>query len=461
MGSKALVRFSAVLAHPVQAHQDRRQYVPEKMRASCPASLPPLSGVPSFPAESLHIAIESNACAFLSRPPPAAPLRHRRLVRDPLSPEEVNGEAAALRQEQRRTAERLSSSGADPAQLRAFPKGSSDGACVNGADPDSKATSGTWAGMAEAAVVMVTFDRADYLGCALQDLLAVRARFPNAGELYPAFVSQDGDAAGVQAVVRRHLDRVRYLEHAPDRPIRAPSAREKVAYYRIAQHYKFLLKTLFDCFGFPRAIVVEDDMRFAPDFFAYFDALAPVLDEDSSLLCASAWNDNGMPGLVSEPTAVERSDFFPGLGWMTTRSVWRGLRGRWPAGYWDDWLRTPEVRQGRQCLRPEVARTSNFGRAGSSEGQYFDAYIAPIQRAAVEVNWGGVDLEYLVKDAYEARMQSKIAAGKVVESLDDALAALPEEAGAGGFIVAYEGQEEYSVLARRLKILPEFKVGRG
>ena len=34
-------------------------------------------------------------------------------------------------------------------------------------------------------------------------------------------------------------------------------------------------------------------MELAPDFFSYFNALAPMLDSDASLLCISSWNDHG------------------------------------------------------------------------------------------------------------------------------------------------------------------------
>lgn len=40
---------------------------------------------------------------------------------------------------------------------------------------------------------------------------------------------------------------------------------------------------------------------------------------DVMLAAASAWNDNGIKGLVKDNTAVMRSDFFPGLGWMMSR----------------------------------------------------------------------------------------------------------------------------------------------
>ncbi|CAN0431060.1 unnamed protein product, partial [Ectocarpus sp. 13 AM-2016] len=32
-----------------------------------------------------------------------------------------------------------------------------------------------------------------------------------------------------------------------------------------------------------------------------------------------------------------------------------------PEAYWDDWLRDPRRRKGRQFIRPEVCRTFHFG----------------------------------------------------------------------------------------------------
>lgn len=34
-------------------------------------------------------------------------------------------------------------------------------------------------------------------------------------------------------------------------------------------------------------------MQLSPDFFPYFEATAPVLDSDPTLMCVSSWNDHG------------------------------------------------------------------------------------------------------------------------------------------------------------------------
>lgn len=49
-----------------------------------------------------------------------------------------------------------------------------------------------------------------------------------------------------------------------------------------------VLKDTIDVFFF-----FTDDLEVAPDFFSYFQATRPLLATDRSLLCVSAWNDNG------------------------------------------------------------------------------------------------------------------------------------------------------------------------
>lgn len=34
--------------------------------------------------------------------------------------------------------------------------------------------------------------------------------------------------------------------------------------------------------------------------------------------------------------------------------------------YWDDWMREPAQRKNRACIRPEISRTSTFGKEGVS-----------------------------------------------------------------------------------------------
>lgn len=78
-------------------------------------------------------------------------------------------------------------------------------------------------------------------------------------------------------------------------------------------------------------------------------------------MAVSSWNDNGQKQFVNDPSlyydtllsnflsylqgtllillcwrsaeALYRSDFFPGLGWMLTKSTWIELSPKWPKAY--------------------------------------------------------------------------------------------------------------------------------
>ena len=43
-------------------------------------------------------------------------------------------------------------------------------------------------------------------------------------------------------------------------------------------------------------------MELAPDFFTYFEALAPLLDKDDMLMCVSSWNDHGQVRSSGKPS---------------------------------------------------------------------------------------------------------------------------------------------------------------
>ena len=71
---------------------------------------------------------------------------------------------------------------------------------------------------------------------------------------------------------------------------------ERFSYYMysvtLQQHYKASLTTTFNLY--PDAnfmIILEEDLDVSPDIFWYFYQLLPVLEEDQSLYCVSAWND--------------------------------------------------------------------------------------------------------------------------------------------------------------------------
>ena len=41
------------------------------------------------------------------------------------------------------------------------------------------------------------------------------------------------------------------------------------------------------------------------------------------MYAVSAWNDNGFQWLVTDPYNLRRTDYFPGLGWLLTRTLYK------------------------------------------------------------------------------------------------------------------------------------------
>ena len=230
---------------------------------------------------------------------------------------------------------------------------------------------------------------------------------PQPGGNPPAiYVSQDGAVATVTRVIEQVQHQLQN-----DRPdvafthLRHKQERRKdddhQGYSKLSRHFGWALNQLFLTFHHPRVIILEDDLEVAPDFFQYFNAVAPLLDADPTLLGATAWNDIGQPAFVHDPHTLYRSDFFGGLGWMLNAKMWAELGPKWPTGYWDDWLREPPQRQGRAFIRPEVSRSYTFGKQGVSGSQFFDRYLGNIKLNNDPQTWTAAEVQQLARAQYD------------------------------------------------------------
>jgi alpha-1,3-mannosyl-glycoprotein beta-1,2-N-acetylglucosaminyltransferase len=196
-------------------------------------------------------------------------------------------------------------------------------------------------------------------------------------------------------------------------------------------------------------------MEIAPDFFSYMQAGSRLMQRDPSLYCVSAWNDHGKGKLVADPRELRRTDVFPGLGWLLTASVWREIGPRWPRNYWDEWMRSPEQRRGRQCLYPEISRTYTFGKSGgASQGQFFDEHLAPIKLNSVVVDWTGEELGGLSPEDYDRTQAAALAS-----ALPLSLAELRSMTPGTTYSCVYDGEHGFNDWARALDLLPGFKEG--
>jgi len=157
----------------------------------------------------------------------------------------------------------------------------------------------------------------------------------------------------------------------------AHTSEQAPAHVRIAEHYSFVLSSMLGHgSALERVVVVEEDLIVGRGFLNYFAAVAPIVDQDATLLAASAWNDHGFIGMVQDESGegiesdtpstlgVHRAEHFPGLGWLCTKRLWEEVEPKWPGFVWDVWLRT--VAAGRHTLVPEVPLVQHLGSSGSS-----------------------------------------------------------------------------------------------
>ncbi len=310
-------------------------------------------------------------------------------------------------------------------------------------------------------VLIIAHDRAAYLARALASLVA---QDDETGRT--VIVSQDGSDHGVTDLLRDYGGRVHRLQHlepAPDyaRPgANGPSGElaklfaKWPGYFRIAQHYRWALSRVFDGMALDRVIVLEDDLEIACDFFAYFRACMPLLDRDPTVWTISAWNDNGYRHLDGDPRRLFRSDFFPGLGWLMTRALWSELGSGWPPAFWDDWMRLPEQRKGRATIVPEVCRTFNFGRIGTSEAAFFDDHLQAIAINEEAVDFAALDLRHLVGSRYDDELDVAIAGAQTTD-----IGRIDAEPRHGDYRIVFGGANSFAEIGGYFGLMTEVRSG--
>jgi len=305
-------------------------------------------------------------------------------------------------------------------------------------------------------VVVFAFNRPTVSRC-LDLLLQYRPSAGGSGPKFPIVVSQDGDHEETTSVINKYSDQITHLRH-PTVDVKLDAKQKKfLGYYKLSSHYKWALDKVFEVFPDASAvIIVEDDLDVSPDFFSYFSASLPILEGDPSLMCVSAWNDNGKLQNIdkSAVTRLYRTDFFPGLGWMLTRNLWQDeLSVKWPAAFWDDWLRAPEQRQGRSCIRPEISRTRTFGKKGVSHGQFYEKHLKFIILNSENVDWLSTPLGYLTKDVYDGTFLQEVYSLPLASSARD-------YRGHGAAVrVQYSTSAQFKLAAKHLGLMEDFKSG--
>jgi len=293
---------------------------------------------------------------------------------------------------------------------------------------------------------------------ALQNHIEALLRIRKNPQLSPIIISLDCHDRATMEIAKNFSDKIKTIIELPDLgPLDVPAKDQLLAgYYRIARHYGYTLNHVLNVLNYEAIIITEDDLDISPDFFDYFQALYPLLKYDKTIWCISAWNDNGIDQKIErQANLLHRSDFFPGLGWLLTKTIWNEIKDNWPKGFWDDWMRKPEQRRDRACIRPEVSRTgiSPEGKKGVSAGQYYDNYLKKIIKNTDPIDWKTIDVSYLIKDRYDPAFQARVDACPVITVSD--LAQLKSDMTCAQ--LRYSNNKEFVAIAKTLQIMNDFK----
>ncbi|RUS90151.1 hypothetical protein EGW08_002118, partial [Elysia chlorotica] len=253
-------------------------------------------------------------------------------------------------------------------------------------------------------IAVIASDRPHYLYRMLQTLLSVPGANP---KMVTVFI--DGYFEEPFAVTK--LFGLRGIQHTP---LGLKNA-------RISQHYKASLTATFNLYPDAQyAIVIEEDLTISPDFFNYFSQTKHLLDEDPSLYCISAWNDQGYEHSSKDPALLYRVETMPGLGWLLKRSLYKlELEPQWPTPEkqwdWDMWMRSSAVRKERECIIPDISRTYHFGSKGLNMNPYFQEVYFNKHSLQPE---GGIklkDVDRMKKDDYESLISELLSKAQPVD----------------------------------------------
>lgn len=310
-------------------------------------------------------------------------------------------------------------------------------------------------------VAIITCKRPKYLTRAMDSIF----RAPRDPSMFPLVISQDAYDAPMRELVQKNYVKTGqafHMHHEHDPNAKAVAAKfggnkQALGYVLIAQHFGFVMKRMFEEFGFEAVIFLEEDLEVSPDFFSYFEAMKPILRNDKDLFCVSAWNDNGYQNLVLDPKAAFRTDFFPGLGWMMDKDLWDELRNHWAVAYWDEYMRRPDIRKHRHCIRPEISRSFTFGEEGGvSGGQFFKGHLGKIKLNDVMVDWSKQDLSHLVSaKAFDDYLTAQISAA--VQATTETVDSFSTQSKV--LRIEYEDPKYKATVAKKFGLMPDEKEG--
>uniref|UniRef100_W5KVE4 Protein O-linked-mannose beta-1,2-N-acetylglucosaminyltransferase n=1 Tax=Astyanax mexicanus TaxID=7994 RepID=W5KVE4_ASTMX len=131
--------------------------------------------------------------------------------------------------------------------------------------------------------------------------------------------------------------------------------------------------------------------------FFFLSQTIHLLNEDESLYCISAWNDQGYEHTAEDPSLLYRVESMPGLGWVLKKSIYKDeLEPKWP---------TPE-----KVRKLQFSLFGGFGLVGLCCEVYFKKHKF---NTVPNVQLKNVD--GLKKDDYEVEIQNLLREAEVLD----------------------------------------------
>merc|ERR1719506_2758986 len=141
---------------------------------------------------------------------------------------------------------------------------------------------------------------------------------------------------------------------------------------------------------------------------------------------------------------------------MMDRRLWSEVRDRWAVAYWDEFMRRPDVRHDRHCIRPEISRSYTFGEEGVSAGQFYKSHLSKIKLNDQPIDWATEDLHRLqTPDAFETDLSEKLRQAPLCQLVEVDVMAQP----GATLRIEYDDKRDFKRVATKFGIMPDEKEG--
>lgn len=179
---------------------------------------------------------------------------------------------------------------------------------------------------------------------------------------------------------------------------------------RIQLHYRFFLHTLFESYHFNRVIILEDDLEVSNSLLQFFEATSPLLDQDETIACISAYNDNAVAD-NGDSRLLRRSSYFPNLALMfSLRSyniIWKDQPLDKVTNGWDHWLRIRAATLHMEGVFPVVPRVRHGCTSNSTTAQAIICRKLKVYPLSTERDLNMGDMRYILNENYDRFLLSQ------------------------------------------------------